>query len=172
MPPTSPVSSHNKANVPPTLRPRQRPVESPVKTTIFVIILALLVGFVVMYLVGRSQRPVVAKCEGQCILLRKSGADPGVLTVTKGSTVEFASADGQHHNLKLDDRQSDEEVTKNLHASHQTASGRLESGDFTAQESWRVQFKQDGTYSFTDTYNTKIHVDIVVYTPGTDYKLQ
>jgi plastocyanin len=148
------------SDIPPELRLKPPRKENPIKTIAFVALVALLVGFGTMYFIGQRHQPAgQAKCSGQCILLRANGADPSALSVITGSFVSFASADGQHHNLSLDD-----------HAAQDYSA--YQSGDFKADESWKVQFKQDGAYSFTDKDNAKIHIDIVVYTPDKNYKIQ
>lgn len=159
--------------VPPELRPKPPRKETPTKTVAFVVLLALLVGFGVSYFIGRHSQPAKqAKCSGQCILLRQDGADPSALSVVAGSFVNFAAADGQRHNLSLDDHAAHDPATADSSGHPAHDENAYKSGDFKADEAWRVQFKQDGAYSFTDKYNPKIHVDIVVYTAGKDYKIK
>lgn len=96
-----------------------------------------------------------------CVALYSDAADPFALTVKAGSFVQFSSADGKKHNIAL----------AHSGVQHNDPS-KYESGDFESDEAWKVQFKEDGSYTFRDKYNDKISVSVVVYTPGKDYKIQ
>lgn len=107
---------------------------------------------------GRSQ----VKCEvAACISLKENAADPNIVSVANGSFVQFNSSDGKKHNISL----------AHSGAQHDDPQ-RYESGDFGADEAWKVQFKKDGAYSFRDKYNDNITVSVVVSTPGKDYKIE
>lgn len=121
-----------------------------------------LLGFGLSYVMTRSYAdPVGASCEGTCVSLEGDKANPSAITVTNGSYVQFNSADGKAHSLSLG--------AGGHEHSHQ---GTFNSGTFEADEAWRVQFNDDGTYIFHDHFNPKINVVVVVYTPGKDYKVQ
>lgn len=109
-----------------------------------------------------SNRSIQTQCDGTCVALYADKADPEVLTVTKDSFVQFNSADGQKYNL----------TTGGDNGVHHDRFDQYNSGDFKAGEAWRVQFKQDGAYSFKDIYHPKIKLNVVVYTPGKDYKIK
>lgn len=93
-----------------------------------------------------------------CIPLVRGESEQQVHTVESGSFVQFNSADGQKHHLSL------------VHSGvqHEDES-RYESGDFEADEAWRVEFKEDGTYTFADKYNDNALISVIVYTAGKDY---
>jgi plastocyanin len=111
---------------------------------------------------GKNATPVsAAGCPVEaCISLLPDYADPNVLTVKNGSTVQINSADGKKHNLFL----------AHSGAQHDDHS-EYNSGEFGADEAWKVQFKKDGAYSFKDKNNPNISISVVVYTPGKDYRL-
>ena len=49
--------------------------------------------------------------------------------------------------------------------------GKFSSGEFKADEAWRVQFNDAGTFFFHDHLNPKLNILVVVYTPGANYKI-
>lgn len=123
-------------------------------------------SFTGLYLYGQGSNNAKAKQASKCpvsycVALNKDAATPSEISVIAGSYVQFNSADGGTHNLFL------------AHAAvqHEDAS-RYESGDFGAAEAWKVQFKQDGAYSFKDKNNEEVEINVVVYTPGKDYKIE
>ncbi len=97
----------------------------------------------------------------ECVSLYSQSASPDTITVTVGSFVQFNSSDGKKHNISL----------AHSVVQHEDAS-EYESGDFEADEAWKVQFKKDGAFTFRDKYNDRISVNVIVYTPGKDYKIQ
>ncbi len=103
-----------------------------------------------------------SRCDASaCISLSKQSSQPGVITVTSGSYVKFNSGDGQKHNVAL------------IHSGIQHEDeNRYESGDFGADEAWKVQFKKDGTYTFEDKYNENAEISVIVYTPGKKYEIK
>ncbi|MES2971364.1 MAG: hypothetical protein V4702_03525 [Patescibacteria group bacterium] len=94
-------------------------------------------------------------CDGICVALRAEKADPDTITVKAGEFVQFNSADGKTHRLSLGKGGEDHDH-----------SGPFNSGDFKADEAWRVQFKEPGTFSFHDHYNPDINILVVVYNPA------
>ncbi len=138
----------------------------------FKIVIAALViviglgSFGIAYALGQHNgNSNAATCQGSCIYLRSEGATPDTMTVTAGSSVEFTAADGKKHNLSLVEHGHGGDS-----AAHEDAA--YQSGDFAADEAWRVQFKQDGTFTFVDKYNPKTKISVLVYTPGKDYKVE
>lgn len=129
-----------------------------------VFLAALLLGFGVSYVVrsnatqGHLSRQ---NCSGTCVDLRADEASPDTIAVATGTYVQFNSADGKSHNISIG--KGGEE-----HDHH----GKFHSGEFQADEAWRVQFNEDGSFYVHDHLNPKINVLIVVYTPGKDYKIQ
>jgi plastocyanin len=109
-----------------------------------------------------TQSVTAAPCPvAACVSIGSDAANPNILTVTKDSYVQFNSADGRKHNIALSHS-----------AAHHDDPTRYESGDFQADEAWKVQFKKDGAYSFRDKYNESVKVDVIVYTEGKDYKVE
>ena len=135
-----------------------------------ILILASGVGFTASFLASRSnaknQSQAVPTCKETCVNLLKDRASPDTLAVTVGSYVTFNSADGNSHQLYLG-----EEKAGSAHTAHPDA-GSYDSGEFKSDESWRVQFKQEGTYIFSDKFNPKTNIIVVVYTPGKEHKVQ
>ncbi|GAC1387530.1 MAG: hypothetical protein NVS1B7_0690 [Candidatus Saccharimonadales bacterium] len=96
-----------------------------------------------------------------CINLLRNNKDPLTYTITSGSYVQFNSADGMQHSMEL------------VHSGVQHDDpSRYESGTFSANEAWKVQFKKDGTFVFADKTNPDVEITIIVYTPGKDYKIK
>lgn len=124
-------------------------------------IAAGLVGFSVVYAMSKNtDSNEQTNCEGTCVALYKDRADPDTVTVPVGTYVQFNSADGKAHSLSLGEGGGEHDHT-----------GKFNSGKFQADEGWRVEFKDEGTFYFHDHLNPKINVLVVVYTPGKDYKL-
>lgn len=136
------------------------------KVMIAVLVLAAgLVGFGVTYAVSSNRqgsKVVTPNCSGVCVNLLGKKASPDTLAITKGTYVTFNSADGGSHELTLGD------PGEHGHSNPES----LESGVFGADEAFRVQFKEDGTYRFTDKKNPEVTIIVVVYTEGKDYKVQ
>ena len=123
-----------------------------------------LLAFGTMYHVSaQTNKSIVTdqvRCGGTCIDLRKDDSSPTTVTVIKDSYVQFNSADGKTHNLSLGEGGAEHD--------HK---GIFRSGNFGADEAWRVQFDDEGTFIFHDHLNPKISILVVVYTPGKDYKV-
>lgn len=121
-------------------------------------ITAGLLGFMgTKSLKGRQVAATYTCGDSTCVRLTAAGAQPDTLAIEAGTFVRFNSADGQKHSLSLG--RGGEEHGHN---------GPFSSGDFAADEAWKVQFKDKGTYLFHDHYNPKINVLIVVYEPDGD----
>lgn len=131
---------------------------------IVVFIVALIVGFAVVYSISSNDKSTTyskSSCSGTCVSLFEDKASPDTLTVKVGDYVQFNSADGKSHNLSLG-KGGEEHGHK----------GKFYSGEFKADEAWRVQFKEEGTFFFHDHLNPKITILVVVYTPDKEYKIQ
>ena len=129
-------------------------------------ILAVLIGiggFVVAYSYSSTKIQITkaGQCNVTCIELQQDKASPDTVAVAKGSFVQINSADGQSHSLSLGEG-----------GSAHSHNGSFNSGTFKADEGWRVQFNEEGSYVFHDHLNPKISVLVVVYTPGKDYKVE
>lgn len=132
------------------------------------LVVAILAGFGVSYLAsgGGSKNAVIQpkNCKDTCVSLLIDRASPDTLAVAVGSYVTFNSADGKSHELTLGDDKG-----SSLHA--HSNPGSFDSGVFKSDESWRVQFKEEGTYKFTDKLNPRTNIIVLVYTAGKDYKI-
>ena len=127
--------------------------------------LSTILGFGLVYgMSGRNSDAATAKsdsCDGTCIALEKEAANPSSVAVPVGDYVQFNSADGNSHSL-----------SQGGGGEEHSHSGQFTSGTFGADEAWRVQFNDEGTFKFHDHLNPKINVIVVVYTPGKDYKIE
>lgn len=127
------------------------------------VIAAGIVGFSVSFATAynKSDQNSNASCAGTCVSLLKDKALPNTIAITKGSFVQFNSADGNSHSLSLGGGGEEHAHT-----------GKFSSGEFKKDEAWRVQFTEDGTYTFHDHYNPKTNIVVVVYTAGKQYKVE
>lgn len=118
-----------------------------------------------------ATKPVTSAktCSGICVALTKDGMKPDTLTVKVGEYVQFNSADGEQHNLGIGGGEDGDHVAHEAEHEHV---GDFSSGDFGADEAWRVQFKQVGTYKFHDHYHPKLNILVVVYSPNGTAKIQ
>lgn len=134
------------------------------KNYLTIVVVALLlagVGFAGSYIFSHKNSKTAVQsstCQGNCISLKGSKADPEVLTITAGEYVQFNSADGGRHNIALEHSAVQHEDEH-----------EYESGDFEKDEAFRVQFKKDGAYTFRDKYNPDISINIIVYTKDKKY---
>ena len=130
-----------------------------------VLLVASLVSFLAIFTLSTRNKDnrmsSQSTCQGTCVDLYEDKASPDTLAVSVGSFVQFNSKDGKTHDLSLGGGGNE----------HQHK-GKFQSGEFKGDEGWRVQFKEEGTYTFHDHYNPKVNVVLVVYTPGKDYKVQ
>lgn len=125
---------------------------------VLVVAIAAVVSFGIVYALKNNQKTASqTRCVGTCVALRENKAEPDTIVVKTGSFVQFNSADGKTHDLSLGSGGKSHE--------HK---GKLQSGDFGAGEAWRVQFNDEGSFTFHDHLNPKINVVVVVYTPGKD----
>ncbi|MEO5498991.1 MAG: hypothetical protein ABIR46_00660 [Candidatus Saccharimonadales bacterium] len=134
------------------------------KLQILAVVLVSLVGFGAVYgytKYSNSNSPSQSSCKDTCVALGIDGAAPNSIAVALNSYVQFNSADGKSHNLSLGEGGEEHEHT-----------GKFNSGVFKADEGWRVQFKDEGTFIFHDHFNPKINVVVVVYEPGKEYKVE
>ena len=120
--------------------------------------IAAVIGFGVVFALKNNQNNATqTRCDGICVALREDKADPDTLSVKVGTYVQFNSADGKTHGLSL-----------GKGGEHHEHKGKFQSGDFGADEAWRVQFNDEGSFILHDHLNPKINVLVVVYTPGKD----
>jgi plastocyanin len=100
-------------------------------------------------------------CPDVCVALTQDGMHPDELAVKVGDTVQFNSADGRVHNLAAGDGAHGHEQADSA-SDHQHIGGYL-SGEFGADEAWRVRFDKSGTYLLHDHYDPNLKILIVVY---------
>lgn len=108
-----------------------------------------------------NQSGTKENCIGTCVDLSESKATPDTIAVPVGSFVQFNSMDGKTHNLSTGEGGEEHEHI-----------GKFNSGEFKADEAWRVQFNDEGSFIFHDHLNPKISVLVVVYEPGKQYKVE
>lgn len=136
-----------------------------------VVVVAGLISFGAVVATANKKAVAGAKsCQAICVSLTKDGISPDTLAVKVGEYVQFNSADGQQHNIGLGGGEADKQTDATGHEHHEHV-GDYTSGDFVANEAWRVQFKQPGTYKFHDHYNPNLNILIVVYDPAGSKKL-
>lgn len=132
----------------------------------FIAVVFGVVGFIVVQkysnnLQGRDLPNINCPAQDVCVSLKEDRAEPDILTVPIGTFVRFNSKDGKSHSLSLGKGGEEHEHT-----------GRFTSGEFKADEAWRVQFQEPGTYVFHDHFSPTIVISVVVYKPGSSYKLE
>lgn len=133
-------------------------------------VLAIVLGFVGSSKLFAKQPITSARsCDGICVALTKDGIQPDTLAVKVGQYVQFNTADGEQHNLGIGGGEDGDHVAHEAEHEHV---GDFTSGDFGANEAWRVQFKEAGTYKFHDHYHPKLNILIVVYNPNGTPKIQ
>ncbi len=104
-------------------------------------------------------------CPNPCVLLKADGMYPNELAVQVGETVQFNAADGQKHNISEGDGASNH--SGHSDPEHHDHVGGFVSGEFAADEGWRVTFKKPGTYKLHDHFNPKQNILVVVYEKST-----
>lgn len=93
------------------------------------------------------------------VALTSKGASPADLLIKVGEYVEFDSKDGAIHDIASGAGNGDGE-------NHAHDAAGLESGDFKADEGYKVQFKKIGSYFFHDHLHPTSTISIAVYDPG------
>lgn len=91
----------------------------------------------------------------KAVALERDAAKPSVVAVKKGEYVQFNSRDGREHNLVQG------QLDGGVSGGHGTSD--KQSGIFKANEAWRVQFKEKGTYNFYDQFNPRIVITVITY---------
>lgn len=131
---------------------------------LIIIILAVAVGYASTHAYATRVTQKKSNCVDSCVSIQKEGFSQSELAVKVGSYVEFRSADGRSHNLALG---QGTEKDARVHESDQPTShdhvGGTESGDFGADEAWRVQFKKAGTYIIHDHLHPELNILVVAY---------
>lgn len=135
-------------------------------TTTILIIFGLMgagIGYLGITQLTTDKTTASAACQGTCVALQKNGMLPNELAVKVGERVTFYSADGEKHNLAEGVGADDARHAGHDDPGHHEHIGGYTSGDFGADEAWRVQFKKAGTYKIHDHYNPKQNIVVVVY---------
>ncbi len=118
-----------------------------------------------------ARETTTKKCEVEiCVEITKDGIVPDVISVKVGEYVQFNSADGQKHNISNGKGAdvSAEGIGRDEHEVPHEHVGAYASGEFQADEAWRVQFKEKGTIKLHDHFNPKQYIAVIVYQPSTD----
>ncbi len=145
------------------MKPAKGFAKKQIMTLFAALIVAGLISFAAIYTYSSKHTRISSQsaCKDTCVSLYSDKASPNTLAVAVGGYVQFNSKDGKTHDLSLG--AGGEE--------HQHV-GKFQSGEFKGDEGWRVQFKDEGTFTFHDHYNPKVNIVVIVYTPGKDYKVQ
>lgn len=151
---------------------KTRKVEAlPTEKLVIVAVIAALVAFGVVFAISKSHVAKITSSNSvcpqkvTCVALNKDKAIPDVITIPVGDYAQFNSADGQLHNLGLGGGDVH-------HDGSHVHTGTYVSGDFKGDEAWKVQFNQAGTFDLHDHYRPELHMSVVVYQPGGDYKIK
>lgn len=136
------------------------------KTFVMLPVLAVLSGLIAFGAVSAfsGSKAPETNCDGICVALTPEGMKPDELAVKVGEFVQFNSADGKRHNISLGEGAGGAEDSGHAahKGKHEHTSGYA-SGDFEADEAWRVQFREPGTYYLHDHYNPKLNILVIVY---------
>ena len=130
---------------------------------VMIVVGILLVTSGVGFALAKTSAPKVSSTPpDHTVSLLNDHADPSAIAVTKGDYVQFNAKDGKTHNIGQGS--GNDEVHQGLNGtSHEHDYRAKESGAFGADEGYRVQFNQTGTFSFHDHLNPKISVTVIVY---------
>lgn len=113
------------------------------------------VSFTVTYAYYYRQTQVIAlSLPKYTVRLLPNHAEPDTLSVAVGDIVEFASRDGQYHNIR--------HVTGEDISVHEHAGAVYSSGVFGPDEAYRIEFKKPGQFNFHDHLNPTITIRITV----------
>ncbi len=139
---------------------------------VLVAVVSIGAGFLGINSLTKNSKAVANDCQGLCVSISPEGMQPNELAVKTGEFVQFNSADGKTHNLAFGGGTSSSvhegnETDGNGHDASHDHDSSYSSGDFGADEAWRVQFKNAGTFRFHDHYNPDLEILIVVYDPTT-----
>jgi plastocyanin len=130
-------------------------------TFLLIAVLGIIIGLISVQMLTSKDIANGNSCSGICVAIEADGISPDELAVKIGEFVQFNSADGKSHELTTatDNNAGDH---SNIHGGSKTT---VASGIFGADEAWRVQFKQAGTYRLRDTKNANQEILVVVYEP-------
>ena len=124
------------------------------KIILLAVAVAVISFAVVFALTPRAKNKPVASGIDVTINLQADKAVPDQAIVKVGQTVQFNSKDGKSHSLTLGEAHD-----------HEGTAGTYNSGEFKADEAWKVTFKEAGTFRFYDEKNPNITIIIVAYNP-------
>lgn len=134
-------------------------------TLVLVAVIFGVVSFAAFWLVGNKQQgfsATSATCPvSVCVALKTDAATPDTISVKLGDVVQFNSSDGKSHSLST-----------GLGGDEHEHTGPYSSGEFKADEGWRVKFKEAGTFKFHDHTNPKISILVVAYQEGGDHTIK
>lgn len=124
------------------------------KQIIFVLvcIFTSLIAFVSMYKLMSLNKPTV---NVHVVSLLKNKAEPDIVAIKTGDYVQFNSSDSNNHELE----QGEGNANGNKHDHKDRGLG---SGNFKADEGYKLQFKKEGIFFFHDHYNPDINITVVV----------
>lgn len=102
-----------------------------------------------------TSQSLANKQPSKTVDLHSDKASPEQVTIIVGEVLQFNARDGKTHRIALGEGGEEHDHTSSSN-----------SGDFQADEGWRVQFDKPGTYYFHDHLNPNINVLVVAYQPS------
>ena len=137
-----------------------------------VAVLALGIGYTSARTYATKPTQKRSSCSDTCVSIRADGFSQTELSIKVGTFVEFRSADGRTHDLALGG--GTEHITSAHTELEQTTSNHphdhiegTDSGEFGADEAWKVQFKKAGTYVIHDHLHPELNILVIAYESGT-----
>jgi plastocyanin len=131
--------------------------------TIGVLVFGFVASFATASLLAQpSTIQASTTCNGSCVAITRTGMVPNELAIKAGTFVQFNSADGSSHNIAHGEGGGDTHGHASHGEGHEHIGGVL-SGEFGADEAWRVQFNTPGTYQLHDHNYPEKNILVVVY---------
>lgn len=128
------------------------------KKLLFILfILAVLVGGTSPFLIQAYTKSPMVESNTVRVSLANNKAIPDVVTVMVGDYVQFNTEDNKSHNIGQGRGDELEELS-----SHDHEENSIESGIFSKDEGYKIQFKKTGVYHFHDHLNPHIFVTVIV----------
>lgn len=120
------------------------------------------VGFAIALGIAKGNPPKPATNVTE-IQLFKDRVEPTAVTVKVGETIQFNSKDGRTHDIARGSG-----GLAGVHTA--TSETGPSSGQFGADEGYRLTMKDAGTFDFYDKLDPRLSVTVIVYVPKTSTK--
>lgn len=134
--------------------------------TIPILVFLVIASITFFVFTRRSNSPTTSIEKISYINLYSDKFSPNTLAIKINESVEFDSKDGGKHTIV----QGKGDGMQDIH--NHDSNSSLQSKEFNSDEGYRVNFKQVGTYFFSDTKITNDYVTVVVYDPVNPAKIQ